>query len=127
MAIRTELVVRLPNSPGALAEVCERLGRERVHILALSLDPASGARLIVDNPLHAAGALRDAHFAVDERDVLYTTVPSTPGALGRLLRQAAAAGVNVEYAYAAAREDDSAASIVLGVADAIDASARTGI
>src|SRR5512146_2854808 len=99
MAIRTELGVRLPNSPGALAEVCERLGRERVHILAMSIEPGVGARLLVDNPLSASEVLRAAHVNVVERDVLYATVSDDPGALGRLLRGIANAGVNIEYAY----------------------------
>ena len=127
MAIRTELCVRLPNSPGALADLCQRLGEERVHILALSVDPAAGARLIVDNPLHAAGTLRDAHLDPVERDVLYTTISNAPGAFGRLLRLVAGAGVNVEYAYATSFDDQGGAAVVIGVEDAADASARTGI
>ena len=34
MAIRTELTLRLPNSPGALADVCAALAAERVRLLA---------------------------------------------------------------------------------------------
>ncbi len=37
MGIRTELTLRLPNSPGALAGVCRLLADERVNIVALSL------------------------------------------------------------------------------------------
>ncbi len=34
MAIRTELNLRIPNSPGALASVCRLLSDERVNILS---------------------------------------------------------------------------------------------
>ena len=40
MAIRTELNLRLPNSPGALAAVCRALADERVNIVALAVEPA---------------------------------------------------------------------------------------
>ena len=40
MAIRTELNLRLPNSPGALAGVCRLLSDERVNILAMALESA---------------------------------------------------------------------------------------
>ena len=36
--IRTELSLRLGNSPGALAGVCRLLSNERVNVLAMSLE-----------------------------------------------------------------------------------------
>ena len=33
MAIRTELSLRIPNSPGALADVCRLLSQERVNVM----------------------------------------------------------------------------------------------
>lgn len=127
MAIRTELTVRLANSPGALARVCETLGDERVNILALSLEAGGVLRLVVDNHVHAAGVLREQHYAVDARDVLYTMMPNDPGSLGRLVRMMADAGVNLEYAYATAVEGHAMAGVVVGVADAQRASAAAGI
>ena len=49
MAIRTELSLRLPNSPGALAGVCRLLSDERVDILAMSLDGGGQLRMVVDD------------------------------------------------------------------------------
>ena len=54
--IRTELNLRLPNSPGALAGVCRLLSDERVNIVALALDGTGQLRLVVDNHVHAAAA-----------------------------------------------------------------------
>src|SRR6266498_3390632 len=54
--IRTELSLRLPNSPGALAGVCRLLADERVNILALALESSGQLRMVVDNHVHAAGA-----------------------------------------------------------------------
>jgi hypothetical protein len=127
MAIRTELTLRLPNSPGALAGVCRLLSDERVNILAMSLDPTGHLRLVVDNPVHGAASLRERHHEVHERDVLVTSVPNTVGALAPTLRLASDAGVNVEYAYGGAVEGAVAATVVLGVADAAHASAASGL
>jgi hypothetical protein len=127
MAIRSELSLRLPNSPGALAGVCAALANERVNILALSLDAGGTLRLVVDNDLHALETLRDQHYQADRRDILYTTVPNEPGALSRILRLVADAGVNLDYAYATAIDTARMVGVVIGVADAERASAATGI
>jgi hypothetical protein len=127
MAIRSEVFLRLPNSPGALAGVCRALSDERVNILALSLEAGGTLRLLVDNHLHAFETLRERHYPAEQRNVLYTTVSNEPGALGRLLRLIADSGVNLEYAYATALDTASMVGVVIGVADAERASAAAGI
>src|SRR3990172_3005549 len=99
MAIRTELNLRLPNSPGALAGVCRLLSTERVNVLAMVLEAGGQLRLVVDNHVHGAALLREHHHDVTERDVIVTTVSHTPGALVQPLRLVSEANVNVEYAY----------------------------
>ena len=125
--IRTELSLRLPNTPGALAGVCQLLSDERVNILAMTLEPAGQLRIVVDNHVHAAGVLREHHHQVSERDVILTTVPNVPGSLAPALRLVADASVNVEYAYSGASEGSAMASVVIGVEDAQRASAAAGI
>jgi hypothetical protein len=125
MAIRAELHFRLPNSPGSLARVASRLAADQVRILALSLDATGLTRLIVDNPAHAAVSLADEHVAVEQRDVIYTTVAAR--SVGALLRSAAAAGVNIEYAYASTIDAEGMIALVLGVENAQRASSAAGI
>jgi hypothetical protein len=127
MAIRTEISLRLQNSPGALAGICQLLSDEGVNILAIGLEGGGLLRLLVDNHLHAAGILAERHFQVDQRDVLYVTVPNEPGALARVGRLLAGAGVNVEHAYGSAVEGGRMAALVVGVADAQRASAAAGV
>jgi hypothetical protein len=127
MAIRTELTVRLLNSPGVAARVCAALADDRINILALQLEAGGVMRLLVDNPLHAAELLRERRFQVEEREVLYTTLPNGPGALGRLGLLLADAGINVEYLYATAVEGHPLSAVVIGVPDARRASAASGI
>jgi hypothetical protein len=127
MAIRTELNLRLQNTPGALARVCEVLADERLNMLAVALESSGALRLIVDNPIHAAAILRDHHYQVAERDVLYTLAPNDPGTLARIARLLSSEGVNLEYLYVTTFEGEAMASIVAGVPDVQRASAAAGI
>ena len=58
MAIRTELTLRLQNTPGALARLCQALADERVNVLAMNLESSGVLHLVPENPVHAAGLLR---------------------------------------------------------------------
>jgi len=127
MPIRTELNLRLPNSPGALGGVCGLMSDERVNIVALMLESGGQLRMVVDNHVHAAAVLREHHHQVTEREVLLVAVPNTPGSLAPALRLVAEASINIEYAYAGAGESTAIAAIVLGVEDAMRASAAAGI
>src|SRR3954469_15508108 len=127
MSIRTELSLRLPNSPGALAGVCRLMSDERVNIAALMLESGGQLRLVVDNHVHAAAVLREHHHQVTERDVIVTAVPNAPGALAPALKLVGDAGVNVEYAYGGGAEGSATATIVLGVENAQRAAAAAGV
>lgn len=127
MAIRTELTLRLQNSPGALARVCQLIADERIDIVALNLAGPLILRLVLDNPVHAAATLREQHYQVEEREVVFTTAANNPGSILRLTRLIAEAGVNVEYLYATALDGQAMASIVVGVPDAARAAAAAGL
>jgi hypothetical protein len=127
MAIRTELNLRLPNSPGALAGVCRLLSDERVNVLAMTLEGGGQLRLVVDNHVHGVAVLRDHHHQVTERDVIVLAIPNNPGSLAPTLKLVADTGVNVEYAYGSVAEGTWTAAVVLGVDDAQRAAAAAGV
>jgi hypothetical protein len=127
MSIRTELNLRLPNSPGALAGVCRLMSDERVNIVALMLESGGQVRMVVDNHVHAAAVLREHHHQVTEREVIMVTVPNTPGSLAPALKMLADANVNVEYAYAGVADTNQMASIVVGTEHVMQASAAAGV
>jgi hypothetical protein len=127
MAIRIELNLRLPNSPGALGGVCALLSNERVNIIATSLEATGHLRLIVDNHVHAAAVLREHHHQVNERDVIVVAASNGPGGLAPVLQLVRDAGVNVEYAYGGGPDSSPMAVIVLGVEDAVRAAAAAGV
>ncbi|HEX2445229.1 MAG TPA: hypothetical protein VHJ77_14890 [Vicinamibacterales bacterium] len=125
--IRPELTLRLQNSPGALARVCDLLSTERVNVIALSLEVTGSLRLIVDNHVHARGVLAERHYEVTERDALVVRIANNPGALATIARMLAAAGVNVDYVYAAGGENETTATVVVGVPDAMRVAAASGL
>jgi hypothetical protein len=125
--IRTELSLKLPNSPGALGGVCRLLSDERVNILAMSLESGGQLRLVVDNHVHGGATLREHHHQVAERDVLVTSLPNAPGALAPALKLVADAKINVEYMYGGGSESGPTALLVLGVENAQRASAAAGL
>ena len=127
MAIQREITVKLANSPGTLSRVSQLLGAERINMLGMSIDPSGHLRLVVDNPLHAISTLREQHYSVEERDVLYTVMPNEPGSLSRALRLLGEAGVNIEYAYASGIDRVPMVGVVIAVADAQKASYIAGI
>lgn len=127
MAIQKELSLKLPNSPGSLSRVTQVLADERVNLLAMSVDSSGTLRMVVDNPLHAAATLRERNYQVEERDVLYATLPNEPGSLSRTVRLIAEAGINLEYAYASGIDTVPMVGVVIGATDALRASAAAGI
>ena len=127
MAIRKEFSLRLQNSPGALGKVCQYLTDEKVGIQALSLDAGGTLRMVVDNPLNAAGLLRAKQYVIEERDVLLMQVPNETGALYTATRLLNSAGVNVEHAYACSLEAQPMAGVVVAVDDLERASMVAGV
>jgi hypothetical protein len=127
VAIRTELSLRLANSPGALAAVCRLLADEHVNILAMADESAGPLRLVVDNHVHAAAVLRDRHHTVTERAVIVVSLSNAPGALAATLKLVADAGININYAYGGSSDTAGSALVVIGVDDAMRAAAAAGV
>ena len=125
MSVRTEITVRLPNSPGALTGVCGALASEHVGIAAMALD-SGRVRLVVDNEVRAIAALRERYHQVDVRDVMVLRVSNAAGAVAPVLALLANAGINIEYAYGAAAEGSAAALVVVGVDDPLRAATLAG-
>ena len=127
MGLRTELVLRLPNSPGAAGSVCAHHAAERVNIAAQCLAPSGDLHLVVDNPVRATGVLKEQRHPVSAREVLFVPLPNTPGALERVLTLVADAGINLNYMYGSAADRAENTAVVLGVDDAPRAAAATGL
>ena len=99
-----DLAIALENRPGALAEMGEALGAAGVSIEGGGVFVAGGvgvAHFLVADAGAARAALDAAGIhVVDERDVLVQKLrQDEAGQLGKIARQMAEAGVNIEVQY----------------------------
>ena len=126
MAIRSELTLRLQNSPGALHRVCEILREERINIVALSVESAGGLRIIVNNPQRAVGALKVCNYVVQSQDVLFLELSHNPGSLEEATRLLTNADVNIAYIYTVSLDNRINAAVVIGVDNVVRAASLVG-
>ena len=127
MAIRTELNLRLPNSPGALA------GRLPAAVRRARQHSGDDARRPVDSCVWSSTTMSTARrcFAnIITRSTSATCASCGPERPGRVRARPPARGdadVNVEYAYGGGAEGSASASVVVGVDDAERAAAAAGV
>lgn len=99
----TQLSCFIENRPGRLHAACLALASKGVNIRTLSLADTTEfgiLRLIVADPAVGKAALEAAGYTVRMTDVVAVEVPDDAGGLARVLAEADAAGLNIEYMYA---------------------------
>jgi hypothetical protein len=99
-----DLTIALENRPGALAEMGDALGRAGVSVEGGGAWVVGGrgvAHFLFEDGALARSALEQAGIRVlEERDVLVQRLNQTePGQLGKISRQMADAGVDIEVLY----------------------------
>jgi len=98
-----QLTIFLENQFGRLAEVTRVLANAGINIRALSIADTSEygiLRLIVNDPINAAGILKKEGFSVGVADVIGITISDTPGSLARVLAILEENNISIEYMYA---------------------------
>jgi hypothetical protein len=111
-----DLVIEIPNEPGALARVAAAISDAGVNLAAATcMGTAQQVELHVLVP-HAAAArhaLALSQLGVSrEREVVVVEVEDRPGVLADLTRQVARAGIDLDLVYVATRN-----RLVFGAAD----------
>ena len=94
-----EILLSLPNRPGALAGVARALARERINLAAISADAAAGRgslRLIVSDPDRAMTLLAQAGYAPEVREMLAVRLEDRAGSFLRVLEVLAREKVNIQ-------------------------------
>jgi hypothetical protein len=103
-----EIVVRVDDRPGVLAEIGEILGASGVNIETLCAYAHEGGgvvHLVADDGDDAGQVLREKGFHIEgAHPVLVATLDDRPGELGRYCRRLADAGVSISAAYVARRD-----------------------
>jgi len=130
MPLMRQISVFLENVPGRLATLCNTLEENGINLRAMTTSEGSDygvVRMLVDDVDAAEDVLRTASLPFSTVEVLTIEVSDQPGALGKVAVQLAEAGINVEYAYAAAGGGDARALCVVKVADPAAAEAQLGL
>ncbi|QBI18298.1 ACT domain-containing protein [Egibacter rhizosphaerae] len=119
-------IVLIPDDrPGMLARLGEAAEQANINIEGVAAFTGEGkgvVHVLVPDAEHALEALRAAGLDVRAaRDVLVVDCPDEPGALGKICRRLADAGVNIQQAYLATQtrlvlavDDPDTARNVLG-------------
>ncbi len=93
-----EILLTLPNRPGALAGVARTLAKERINLAAITVDSTSGkgrVRLIVSDPHRALGLLAAAGYDPEAREMLAVRLEDRAGSFLRVLEALAREKVNI--------------------------------
>lgn len=94
-----QFVVQLPNQPGALASLLETMVAQNLDLrsIAASGIGAQAAAVLVLNDANAArDVLRAEKYTFVEAEALVTSAPDEVGEVGRIARQLADAGLNLQ-------------------------------
>lgn len=111
-----ELVVRVANRVGLLAEIARMLAAQGINILAVAVtvegDEAQ-LHLVTDAQRHALESLRRAEYPVEEREVVLVELPNRPGLLRRITEALARQDLDIRYLYASAAESSPSTLVIL--------------
>ncbi len=123
--LRRQLSVAIENQPGRLGQVGRLLAGLGIHIDAFSsIDNIEQGmvRLMTSDPSAAREALKSAGLPVVEAEVLALEMKDRVGNMAAVGEALAAAGINIEYAYASTAEVGQPARLILKTSRSGDAS-----
>lgn len=115
-----QLSVFVENKQGRLSEITAVLQGAKVDIRALSIADTTHfgiLRLIVDKPVEAEAALKEAGLTVSLTPVIAVGIADRPGGLAEAMAVLRDGGVSVEYMYAFISRKKDTAYVILRVDD----------
>ena len=120
MKIVKQLSVFLENKPGTLSKVCRALAHEGINLYAMTVSDTidhAVIRIVVSEPDKAVRMFESSGVLVIENEVIQVPLKNEPGQLAKLSDKLSLAGVNIDYAYCAADEEQKKGVLILRVAD----------
>lgn len=114
--LRRQLSVAIENEPGRLGQIGRLLAAQGIHIDAFSIidNVEQGmVRLMTSDPAAARAVLKSAGLPVVEAEVLAIEMTDRVGNLATVGEALAAAGINIEYAYASTAQIGQPARLIL--------------
>ena len=101
--MHVDLTIVLDNHPGAVANVCQSIGRAGVNIEGLCAFASSGIGILhtaVNDVTPARRAVEAAGYKIsEEREVIIVDIEDRPGSAGAMLRHFGDAQVNLDLVY----------------------------
>ncbi len=114
--LRRQLSVAIENEPGRLGQICRLLAQHEIDIdsFAVINNVEQGmVRLMTSDPAAARTVLKKAGLPTVEAEMLDVEVTNCVGCLAAVGEALAAAGINIEYAYASTAEAGKPARLIL--------------
>jgi hypothetical protein len=111
-----ELIIKLHNDVGALHKVSVVLAESGIDLLALScwIEGTDGyIRFVVEDHRRSLDLLRERGYSVEERDVIWVTVPHKVGKLEVLSEKLAREGIGIRHMYATTLEGNESCRLVM--------------
>jgi hypothetical protein len=115
-----EIMVKRLNEIGALAEIAKTVSEKGVSISAVCAwveGQDSVIRLMVDDALRAADALKAKQFTVREAPAVVVEVPHKPGMLKQITETLKEARIDLHHLYASAASDQARCVLVFSCSD----------
>ena len=118
--IAKEVVVKVQNEIGVLAQLARVISDKGINILATSAwteGPDAVARFVTDDNLRVVDALRAKSYNPREADVILVESPHKPGLLRHITEKLSAAGIDIHHLYATASESQDKCLIIFRCAN----------
>jgi hypothetical protein len=113
MAKAKQIIMRVADRPGSVAEAIRALAGAKVNILSIFGWNESGTlQIVVDNPRAAKKALDAANVQFTESTAEVTELPNKPGILLKYLEKLASRGVNLQSIAAVTSKRASKAVVI---------------
>ena len=103
-----EVVIRVGNEIGVLAQIAKLIAEKGINILAISAwtEGSTGViHVVTDDNLRASDALRARRFNPHEQEVVLLQAPHKPGLMRKITERLAGEGLDLRHLYAAAEGD----------------------
>ncbi len=120
MKVVKQLSIFLENKPGTLSKVCRALAHESINLFAMTVSDTidhAVIRIVVSDSEKAMRMLEASGVLVIENEVIQVGLVNESGQLAKLSDRLSLGGVNIDYAYCAADEEQKRGSLILRVSD----------
>jgi hypothetical protein len=118
--IGKEIIVRVRNEIGVMAQITKIVSDKGLNVMAVCgwVEGSDGViRLVTDDNLRTADALRQNHYNPREMDCVLTEAPHKPGMLRHVAEKLAQGGLDIHHIYASATTDGRNCLIVFSCAN----------